>query len=239
MALLFDIYLIDTQVMVALGQSIHRLLPDLSSRHFFFFYHMFSFGVCSAASCIISPGSSMASDAWKDLNSITDLCAMPTAGKRANLFVPALDKLRERALLRCKEHIEAKEHNTDDHDKEHLVMLGLGSRVVTTETQTTRFKTPEGAPKSDSDAIPSDRIYSELLKQTEGTPSSAEMFNNLWNISNDASPALSLSSGVNEYNNIFPNSLDFMEMDSVLNSTGNPGTQSDTDWNVVLRSMGL
>ena len=236
--------------MVALGQSIHRLLPDLSARHFFFFYHMFSFGVCSAASCIISPGSSMASDAWKDLNSITDLCAMPTAGKRANLFVPALNKLRERALVRCKEHIEAKEHNVDDHDNEHMVMLGLGSRVVTTETQTTTFKTPQSTPKSSSgsegewDASngrfrdTDDHIYSALLKQT-GNTSSAEMFNNLWNIPNDASSGLSLStnSGVNEYNNIFPNSLDFMEMDSVLNSDAH--AQNDMDWNTLLRSMGL
>ncbi|EOQ98759.1 hypothetical protein J056_002869 [Wallemia ichthyophaga EXF-994] len=228
------------RVMVALGQSIHRLLPDLSARHFFFFYHMFSFGVCSAASCIISPGSSMASDAWMDLNSITDLCALPSAGKRANQFVPALNKLRERALVRCKEHIEAKVHNTDDHDNEHMVMLGLGSRVVTTETQTTRFKTPtsggvlDGLFENDKGPNPSDQIYSQLLKQTEGTPSSAEMFNNLWNIPNDTNSALSLSGSTNEYNNIFPSSLDFMEMDSVLN-----GTQSDTDWTAVLRSMGL
>lgn len=231
------------RVMVALGHSIHKLLPDLSSRHFFFFYHLFSFGVCSAASCIISPGSSMASDAWKDLNSITDLCALPTAGKRANLFVPALNKLRERALIRCKAHIEAKEHKEDDHDNEHMVMLGLGSRFVNTSPTSDKPQTTFNAPlRSRRNTLPSDAIYTELLKQTEGTASSTEMFNSLWQVQQEGTSNLALNSGINEYNNIFPNNLDFLGMDSVLSSTSDTQPESSnhsTDWNTLLQSMGL
>ncbi|TIA85374.1 hypothetical protein E3P99_04014 [Wallemia hederae] len=122
------------RVIVALVRSIHTLLPELSTRHWYFFHHLFSCGVCAAASCILSPGSSMASEAWKDLNDIIELCGLPSAGKRANAFVPALSKLREKALARCKAHLEARVTMPTEEDKgiddEHMVLLGLGSRVV-------------------------------------------------------------------------------------------------------------
>ena len=148
-------------MILALVKSIHSLLPELSTRHWYFFYHLFSGGICSAALCIISPGSSMASDAWKDLNSIIELCELPSAGKRANGFVPALKRLRERALSRVNAHIEAQTgmfDNDDDRgsDDEHMVMLGLGSRVVS-KGQETRIKTPARS-----------RSYSlQIKKQTE------------------------------------------------------------------------
>lgn len=133
------------RVIVALVRSIHTLIPELSTRHWYFFHHLFSCGICAAASCILSPGSSMASEAWKDLNEIIELCGLSTAGKRANAFVPVLNKLREKAHTRCKSHLESRVPFLSEEDKgmndEQMVLLGLGSRVVN-KGHETRISTP-------------------------------------------------------------------------------------------------
>ena len=46
-------------------ESIHKLSPHLSTRHWYFYDHLFTCGISAGVVCIISPGSSMASDAWE------------------------------------------------------------------------------------------------------------------------------------------------------------------------------
>ncbi|TIA79246.1 hypothetical protein E3P89_03431 [Wallemia ichthyophaga] len=188
------------RVIVALVRSIHTLIPELSTRHWYFFHHLFSCGICAAASCILSPGSAMASEAWKDLCEIIDLCALPTAGKRANAFVPALDKLRKKAHARCMAHLEARGTMRSEEDEgiddEHLVLLGLGSRVVN-KGHETRIRTPARS-----------RSYSV---QTRVPQSKADPHDALWNspISDSAAPKF------------YPNYKDYgQEGDEVNNSRG-------------------
>ena len=203
------------KLIVTLIESIHKLSPHLLTRHWYFYYHLFTCGICAGAVCIISPGSSLASDAWKNLSAAIELCDLPIA-KRANSFVPPLKKVKERALSRLNVHIGV-DKGIDDSDDEHMVMLGLGSKVVSKGQAT--IKTPSNVKTKDTkknddiyvpddtdqreikkskpsidnsnndildignshfDVTSNDPIYQALLKQSEGSTSTTEMFNSLW-----------------------------------------------------------
>lgn len=316
------------RVIVALVRSIHTLLPELSTRYWYFFHHLFSCGVCAAASCMLSPGSSMAAEAWKDLNEIIELCALPTAGKRANAFVPRLAQLREKALDRRKAHLESRvmigNKEEQENEEDHLVLLGLGSRVVkkghkphvtipsrarsystqynltggnaqshqpgmyspssdkgvpaksfneyaaiSPEDENSRSKSRrrsrfENSSGNDNDAFinsPSfngnftfqapnvnDPVYEALLQTSSGTNSS-EMFNSLWDFSNNNKPIPELNSANDNLNtslNNVPIDPFFTGMNVMNNNwtetnerNQNDGRHNDADWSNIINSMGF